>query len=49
MGTGGGFMWLSMDRGERWTPLFYRQLTLRIEGPSAIVIDPNNTNLIYLD
>ena len=50
MGTGGGGMWREvLDGGVRWTPLFDRQLTLGIGGPSAIItIDPNNTNIIYL-
>ena len=48
MGTGGGGLWRSMDEGLRWTPLFDRQLTLGIGGPSALAIDPNNTNIIYL-
>ena len=41
-------MWRSMDGGQRWMPLFDRQLTLGVGEPSGLAIDPNNTNILYL-
>jgi hypothetical protein len=48
IGTGGGGMWRSMNGGLTWIPLFDRQLTLGIGGPSGLAIDPNKTNIVYL-
>ena len=48
IGTGGGGMWRSMDGGQRWMPLFDRELTLGVGEPSGLAIDPNNTNILYL-
>jgi len=48
MGTAGGGMWRSIDGGVTWIPLFDRQLALGVGEPGALVIDPNNTNIVYL-
>ena len=48
IGTAGGGVWRSRDRGATWTPLFDRQLALGIGEPAAIAIDPNDTQTIYV-
>lgn len=47
IGTAGGGVWRTRDRGTTWTPLFDRELALGIGEPSAVAIDPNDTDLVY--
>ena len=49
MGSGGGGMWKSMNGGYAWLPLFDRELSLGIGEPAGIAIDPNNSNILYLE
>ena len=48
LGTAGGGVWRSGDRGDNWTSLFDHQPTLGIGEPGGIAIDPNNTDTIYV-
>ncbi|MCW3125036.1 MAG: glycosyl hydrolase [Bacteroidetes bacterium] len=45
LSTPSGSFWESHDRGTTWTP---RTDTLPVIGLAGIVVDPNDTNIIYL-
>ena len=45
VGTPAGGLWRSDDSGQSWTPLTDQLPSL---GASAVVVDPNNSNIIYL-
>jgi hypothetical protein len=48
IGTAGGGVWRSPDRGLTWTPLFDRQLSLAVGEPGALAIDPRSPDTIYV-
>jgi hypothetical protein len=53
-GTAGGGVWRTTDGGATWSPIFDRQTSAGLRGalgigePSAIAIDPNDTNTLYV-
>src|SRR5262249_51524716 len=47
-GTVGGGVWRTIDGGATWTPLSDQQPSLGVGQPTAVAIDPNDTNTIYV-
>jgi hypothetical protein len=47
LGSAGGGVWKSYDRGEHWRPMTDQEISLGIGASHAIAIDPLNHNTIY--
>jgi photosystem II stability/assembly factor-like uncharacterized protein len=48
IGSAGGGVWRTDDGGQKWKPIFDRQLSLGIGEPGGIAIDPNDTSVLYV-
>ncbi len=47
-GSAGGGVWRSINGGKTWTPLTDQQASLGTGKPTALTIDPNNTDTLYV-
>jgi len=47
LGSAGGGVWKSIDRGVHWQPMTDQEISLGIGSSHAIAVDPNHANTIY--
>lgn len=47
LGSAGGGVWKSIDRGDHWTPMTDQEVSLGVGSSHAIAIDPNHPNTVY--
>lgn len=48
LGSAGGGVWKSVDRGAHWSALNDQEASLGVGSPHAIVVDPNDPHTIYV-
>jgi hypothetical protein len=48
LGSAGGGVWKSTDRGDHWQPMTDQEISLGIGSSHAIAVDPNHPNTIYV-
>jgi HYR domain len=47
LGSAGGGVWKSVDRGGHWNPMTDQEISLGIGSSHALAVDPNHPNTIY--